>query len=212
MFQNDLRSPSWPKLPKRVFWKFFEKIFFSPNVLKWYNSARKLKRFEEKNFTFTNCSGLDTWKIFGLLRFLIFGVFIGVLFLQLTFLVISKIWDHLPPRIFDALQLCINEQKRFSAFFMVKIAKKCCEKPLNFGVFGGVKILEPTFLEISKIWDHLTSRIFHAEQLSIYVQKRFEASFMVKIAKKGFLKIFWKNFFLPNVLKWHNSARKLKKI
>ena len=62
MLQNVLRPPSWPKLPKRVFWKFFEKIFFSRNVLEWHNSARKLKKIEKKNFTLTNCSALCTRK------------------------------------------------------------------------------------------------------------------------------------------------------
>ena len=39
-----------------------------------------------------------------------------------------------------------------------------------------------------EIWDHLTARIFDAEQFCLNVEKRFEASFMAKIAKKGFLK------------------------
>ena len=48
------------KIAKKGFLKIFWKIFFSSNVLECYNSARKLKKFEEKNFTLTNCSELDT--------------------------------------------------------------------------------------------------------------------------------------------------------
>ena len=42
---------AWSILPKRVFWKFFEKSFFSPNVLKWHNSARKWKKINKKKST-----------------------------------------------------------------------------------------------------------------------------------------------------------------
>ena len=68
MLQNVLRPPSWPKLPKRVFWKFFEKFFFSPNVLKSYNSARKFKKIEKKKFYPYQLESAGHLKIFGLFK------------------------------------------------------------------------------------------------------------------------------------------------
>ena len=44
------------KTAKKGFLKKFSKIFFSPNVLELHNSARKLKKFENKNFTLVQWS------------------------------------------------------------------------------------------------------------------------------------------------------------
>ena len=57
MSKNVFRPPSWSKLPKSVFLKFF----FSPNVLEWHNSARKLKKNLKKIFLPLPTSGLDTF-------------------------------------------------------------------------------------------------------------------------------------------------------
>ena len=77
----------------------------------------------------------------------------------------------------------------------------------KIGDFLGKPLLVSTFFDLSEIWDPLTAQGFLTlNNFVFYVEKRFEASFMAKIAKKGFF-----INFSPNVLQWPNSMRKLKK-
>ena len=168
MLKNDLRPPSWPKLPKTVFWKFLEKFFFSPNVLECYNSARKLKKLEKK-FTLTNCSGQEFFPKNRLLNlnhnspqqlvrvnffFQIFSIF-SPNYVILRHLAKKKFFQKIFKKPFLAILTMKEASNRFSTFI-----ESC----------SASKILEVRWSQILDISKNVDARSF-SPKIAYFVQK-----------------------------------------